>query len=456
MARRLVVIGADAAGMSAAHQALRTARRRGRELEIVAVEQSTHTSYSACGLPYWLAGDVRSADDLVARTADEHRRAGIDLRLRTEAVELDVDRGTVTVRGPDGEERIGYDDVLLAMGAQEVRPDWASGIPGVMPLRTLDDGAAWRSLLDGVTGVVPRRALVVGGGYIGVEAAESFARRGVQTTLVTRGAEPLSSSLDPSMGALVRQALEKAGITVITGTEVDGLDRRPGGQVSAACLGGEEHAVDLVAVAIGVRPRVGLATGAGLPVGAHGGLVPDDRQRLADGVWAAGDCCEVWDRLLRSHWYTPLATHSTKAGRVAGTNLGGGVAHFGGSVGTAITRAGDADVARTGLLPAWARGCGLDVQVVTVDSTTTAGYLPQAEPITVQATAERGTGRLLGVQLVGGTGTGKRVDAAAVALWAGLTVADLAGADLAYAPPFGPVLDPVQVACRKLAESLGT
>jgi NADPH-dependent 2,4-dienoyl-CoA reductase/sulfur reductase-like enzyme len=282
MARRLVVIGADAAGMSAAHQALRTARRRGLELEIIAVEQSTHTSYSACGLPYWLAGDVRSADDLVARTADEHRRAGIDLRLRTEAVELDVDRGTVTVRGPDGEERIGYDDVLLAMGAQEVRPDWASGIPGVMPLRTLDDGAAWRSLLDGVTGVVPRRALVVGGGYIGVEAAESFARRGLQTTLVTRGVEPLSSSLDPSMGALVRQALEKAGITVITGTEVDGLDRRPGGQVSAACLGGEEHAVDLVTVAIGVRPRVGLATGAGLAVGAHGGLVPDDRQRLAD------------------------------------------------------------------------------------------------------------------------------------------------------------------------------
>jgi NADPH-dependent 2,4-dienoyl-CoA reductase/sulfur reductase-like enzyme len=178
MARRLVVIGADAAGMSAAHQALRTARKHGRELEIVAVEQSTHTSYSACGLPYWLAGDVGSADDLVARTAEEHRRAGIDLRLKTEAVELDTDRGTVTVRGPDGEERIGYDDVLLAMGAQELRPDWAQGVPGVLPLRTLDDGAAWRSLLEGVTGVVPRKALVVGGGYIGVEAAESFVRRG--------------------------------------------------------------------------------------------------------------------------------------------------------------------------------------------------------------------------------------------------------------------------------------
>jgi NADPH-dependent 2,4-dienoyl-CoA reductase/sulfur reductase-like enzyme len=256
------------------------------------------------------------------------------------------------------------------------------------------------------------------------------------------------------MGALVRQALEKAGITVITGTEVDGLDHGPGGQVSAACLGGAEHAVDVVAVAVGVRPRVGLATGAGLPVGAHGGLVPDDTQRLADGVWAAGDCCEIWDRLLGQHWFTPLATHATKAGRVAGTNLGGGSARFAGSVGTAITRTGDADVARTGLLPTWAAKAGLDADVVTIDSTTTAGYMPQARPMTVQVVGERGTGRLLGGQLVGGSGTGKRVDILAMALWAGLTVGDVAAADLAYAPPFSSTLDPVQVACRKLAERL--
>src|SRR5215213_922750 len=454
MARRLVVVGADAAGMSAAHQALRTARRTGCDLEVVAVELSTHTSYSACGLPYWVAGDVGGPDDLVARTAEEHRRAGIDLRLRTEAVDLDLDRGTVTVRGHEGEERIGFDDVLLATGAADIRPDWSCGMPGVLPLRTMDDGAAWQSLLDGVTGVVPKRALVVGGGYIGVEAAESFARRGLETTLVTRGVEPLSSSLDPSMGALVRQALEKAGITVITSTEVDGLDHGPQGQVGAACLGGEEHAVDVVAVAVGVRARVGLATGAGLPVGAHGGLVPDERQCLADGVWAAGDCCEVWDRVLGQHWFTPLATHATKAGRVAGTNLGGGSARFAGSVGTAITRTGDADVARTGLLPAWAAKVGLDADVVTIDSTTTAGYMPQARPMTVQVLGERGTGRLLGGQLVGGSGTGKRVDVLAMGLWAGLTVDDVAAADLAYAPPFSSTLDPVQVACRKLAERL--
>jgi len=390
----------------------------------------------------------------VARTAEQHREAGIDLRLRTEAVDMDLDRGTVTVRGPDGQDRIGFDDVLLATGAHDVRPDWSCGVPGVLPLRTMDDGAAWRSLLDGVMGTVPKRALVVGGGYIGVEAAESFARRGLETTMVTRGAEPLSSSLDPTMGALVRQALEKAGITVITGTEVDALDRSANGQVCAACLGGEEHPVDVVAVAVGVRPRVGLATGAGLRVGAHGGLVPDDRQKVADGVWAAGDCCEVWDRVLHRHWFTPLATHATKAGRVAGTNLGGGSARFAGSVGTAITRAGDADVARTGLLPAWAALAGLDAAVVTVDSTTTAGYMPQSRPLTVRVLAERGTGRLLGAQLVGGPGTGKRVDIAAMALWTGLTVADVAAADLAYAPPFSSTLDPVQVACRKLAESL--
>jgi NADPH-dependent 2,4-dienoyl-CoA reductase/sulfur reductase-like enzyme len=457
--RRLVVVGADAAGMSAASQALRVSAARGESLEVIAFERTSHTSYSQCGVPYWIAGDVDSADSLVARTAEQHRANGIDLRLGAEVTALDLDRREVSVRYLDGarEERVGFDDVLLATGAAEQYPEWARGVPGALPVKTLDDGAAWRSLLagqgEGQHGRVPRRAIVVGGGFIGVEAAEAFARRGLETLLVTRGEQPMTHSLDPHMGALVRQGLERAGVQVVCGTEVGSVEQRDG-RIGAACIGGEEHRADVVALAIGVRPRVELAVAAGLGVGEHGGLVPDHTQRLADGVWAAGDCCEVWDRVLEQHWYTPLGTHANKAGRVAGTNIGGGSARFAGSVGTAITRAGAAEVARTGVLASWAREHGWDVEQVTLESTTASGYMPEADPVTVTVVGEKGSGRLLGAQIVGGRGAGKRIDVAAMALWSGLTAADVAAADLAYAPPFSPVWDPVQIACRKLAETL--
>jgi NADPH-dependent 2,4-dienoyl-CoA reductase/sulfur reductase-like enzyme len=457
-ARRLVVVGADAAGMSAASQALRVARARGRELDVVAFESTDHTSYSQCGIPYWIAGDVAGADDLVARTADQHRANGIDLRMAAEVTAIDVERQRVEVRHRDGRrEHVGYDDLMIATGAEAIHPAWAGDVPDVLPVKTLEDGARWRAVLGGDARSAPRRAVVVGGGFIGVEAAESLARRGLETLLVTRSSEPMAHSLDPHMGALVRRGLERAGVEVVTGSEVGSIDRR-GGRVVAACVSGAEHQADVVALAIGVRPRVALATAAGLDVGAHGGLVPDHTQRLGGdpegGLWAAGDCCEVWDRVLEQYWYTPLGTHANKAGRVAGTNLGGGSARFAGSVGTAITRAGDAEVARTGVLASWAREHGWDVEEVTLDSTTAAGYMPQAEPMTVSVVGERGSGRLLGAQIVGGRGAGKRIDIVAMALWSGLTAADVAGADLAYCPPFSPTWDPVQIACRKLAEQL--
>jgi NADPH-dependent 2,4-dienoyl-CoA reductase/sulfur reductase-like enzyme len=454
-ARRLVVVGGDAAGMSGASQALRVAAGRGQALEVVAYERTGHTSYSQCGVPYWIAGDVDDADALVARTAEQHRANGIDLRLGAEVTGVDLDTGHVAVRHLDGgrEERVGFDDLLLATGAGELYPDWARGVAGVLPLKTLDDGAVWRSLLAGESGPVPRRVVVVGGGFIGVEAAEAFARRGLETLLVTRGQEPMTSSLDPRMGALVREALEREGVRVVRGSEVGGVEERHG-EVAAVCIDGQEHLADVVALAVGVRPRVELAVGAGLPVGDHGGLVPDHTQRITEGVWAAGDCCEVWDRVLEQYWFTPLGTHANKAGRVAGTNIGGGSARFAGSVGTAITRAGSAEVARTGVLPEWARQHGWDVEQVSVESTTASGYMPEADPVTVSVVGEKGTGRLLGAQIVGGRGAGKRIDIVAMALWSGLGAQDVAAADLAYCPPFSPVWDPVQIACRKLADIL--
>ncbi|HEX5532657.1 MAG TPA: FAD-dependent oxidoreductase [Actinomycetales bacterium] len=463
--RRLVVVGADAAGMSAAHQALRVSRGRGAELEVIAFEKTDHTSYSACGIPYWMAGDVESADAMVARTADEHRSMGVDLRMHHQVMALDLASSKVEVRDLQESRTytVGFDDLMLATGAEPVLPEWARGVPDALPVKTLDDGYAWHALLDGK----PRSALVVGGGYIGVEAAETFARLGIATTLVTRGQEVMSSSFDPHMAALVRNALEQAGVRVVTGVEVSALgtlgaargngdDATPAG-VRVACAGGTEYEAEVVAVAIGVRPRIRLAVDAGLPVGRRGGLVPDEQQRIQDGVWAAGDCCEVFDRTLRSHWFVPLGTHANKAGRVAGTVIGGGTASFPGIVGTAITRAGRSEVARTGVLRKWLPQMGLnedDVAAVTLDSTTASGYMPEADPITVCVVGEKGTGRLLSCQIVGGRGAGKRIDIAATAMWAGMRADEVAMLDLAYAPPFSPVWDPVQIACRKLADRL--
>ncbi|MGF1646078.1 MAG: FAD-dependent oxidoreductase [Kineosporiaceae bacterium] len=458
--RRVVVVGADAAGMSAAHQALRTARRRGTEIAVTVLEAGRHTSYSACGIPYWVAGDVASSEDLVARTAAEHRAAGIDLRLATTAVELDLATRTVV---SDAGDRVPFDDVVLATGAAPVVPGWAMDdrgrpVPGVRPVKTLDDGQAWIDLLT-ATAPGPRRAVVVGGGYIGLEMAEAFARRGLDTTIVTRG--ELMSSLDPDMGARLREQVAKSGVTVHCQDVVDGLVTGPGGSVRAVTAGGQEIPADVVALGTGVRPRSDLGAAAGLPLGRAGGYLPDPQQRVAEGVWAAGDCVEPVTRTHGTRVFVPLGTHAVKQGRVAGTVLAGGEAAFGGVIGTAVTRfvvgGVHVEIGRTGPTGGQLAGLDLEVASLVTESTTASGYMPEAAPIAVKVTAAAAgsdRGRLLAVQIVGGPGSAKRIDTAAAAVWFGATVADVAGMDLSYAPPFSPTWDPVQIACRRLAERL--
>jgi NADPH-dependent 2,4-dienoyl-CoA reductase/sulfur reductase-like enzyme len=452
MTRRVVVVGADAAGMSAASQALRQAGRDA--LEVVAFERGHHVSYSACGIPYWVAGDVNGADALIARSAAEHRANGIDLRLRTEVTEIDLDASTVTATQLDGgmSYQVGFDDLVLATGAVPVRPDLPGvGAPGVYGVQTLDDGAA---VLAGLTGR-PRRAVVVGGGYIGIEMAEAMVRRGLPVTVVDRAPEPMST-LDPDMGALVREAMEGMGIAVLTGTPVTGFETGSGGRVSGVVTGGGTLPADLVVLGLGVRPASELARAAGLPLGEHGGVLTDLRMRVPghDGVWAGGDCVEVLHRVSQRWVHVALGTHANKHGRVIGTNLGGGYATFPGVVGTAVSKVCDLEVGRTGLREAEARAAGFQPVSVTVRSTTRAGYFPGAVPITVKMIAERRTGRLLGAQLVGRAGTGKRVDVCAVALWNEMTVEEMISLDFGYAPPFSPVWDPVLVAARRAAAAL--
>ncbi|GHD89117.1 flavoprotein oxidoreductase [Streptomyces naganishii JCM 4654] len=445
---RLVVIGGDAAGMSAASQARRL--RGPDELEIVAFERGHFTSFSACGIPYWVGGDVAERDELIARTPGEHRARDIDLRMRTEVTEIDVAAGRVHARDVDSgaESWTSYDKLVIATGARPIRPDMPGAeAPGVHGVQTLDDGEALLASLARARG---RRAVVVGAGYIGVEMAEALIKRGYEVTVVNRGKEPMSM-LDPDMGRLVHRAMTGLGITMVDGAEVTKMLTGDDGRVRAVATGDAEYPADVVVLGIGVEPETALARAAGLPLGPHGGLLTDRAMRVRghENIWAGGDCVEVLDLVSGLYRYVPLGTHANKHGQVIGTNAGGGYATFPGVVGTAVSKVCDLEIARTGLREKDAHRVGLRYETVTVESTSRAGYYPGASPMTVKMLAEHRTGRLLGVQIVGREGAAKRVDVAAVALTAGMTVEQMTSLDLGYAPPFSPVWDPVLVAARK-------
>ncbi|MGV9234206.1 FAD-dependent oxidoreductase [Streptomyces nigra] len=450
---RLVVIGGDAAGMSAASQARRS--RDAGELEIVAFERGHFTSYSACGIPYWVGGDVAGPERLIARTAEEHRARDIDLRLRTEVTEIDVAGRRVRARDLDSgdESWTSYDKLVIATGARPIRPDMPGvDAPGVHGVQTLDDGQA---LLDTLARTGGRRAVVVGAGYIGVEMAEALINRGYEVTVVNRGSEPMST-LDPDMGRLVHEAMEGLGITMVDDAEVTKILTGDDGHVRAVATEDAEYPADVVVLGIGVRPETTLARAAGLPLGEHGGLLTDRAMRVRGhtDVYAGGDCVEVLDLVSGQERHVPLGTHANKHGQVIGTNVGGGYATFPGVVGTAVSKVCDLEIARTGLREKDARRAGLRYVTATIESTSRAGYYPGASPMTVKMLAELRTGRLLGVQIVGREGAGKRVDIAAVALTAGMTVEQMTSLDLGYAPPFSPVWDPVLVAARKASKAV--
>lgn len=448
MAQRLVIIGGDAAGMSAATQVRRM--KTVAELDIVVFERSSITSYAACGLPYLVGGFVKSPDSLIARTPEQHRAKGIDVRIRHEITAIDVGASSVTVRDLDSghESAVRYDELLIGTGASGIVPKWPGiDAEGVLQLRTLDDAAeVERRLVAGA-----RRAVVVGAGYIGLEVAEGLLERGLQVTVVERLDAPMGAVLDADMAIDVASAMKAAGIDLRLGTAVTGFTVA-GGRVTAVETAAGPVEADLVVIGLGVRPNAELARAAGIGVGESGGIQVDDHLRTdTPHIWAAGDCVESRHRMTGRSVVVALGTHANKQGRVVGTNIAGGDAAFGGVLGTAITRFKDVEIARTGLSEREAVAAGLDVIGVTTEASSRAHYYPGAEPMKIKMVVERGTGRLLGAQIVGRAGAGKRIDVLATALWNSMTVAEVAGMDLSYAPPFSPVWDPVLLAAGKAA-----
>lgn len=446
---RLVVIGGDAAGMSAASKV----RREQPQREITVFERSPHTSYSACGMPYYIAGLVDEPQKLVARSPEKFReKFNIDVRIRHEVLAIDPAAQRVWVadleQGSEAWEP--YDQLLIATGAEAIFPPLAnSDADGIFSLSTLVTGIRVMEFLDRE---LPRQAVVVGGGYIGLEMAEALVRQGLQVSLIEKG-EQVMGTLDPDMGVLVSDALREIGVTLYLNESLVGYEAT-NGRVSGVVTDQRAIPADLVIVGLGTRPNSRLAADAGIVLGEKGAIRVNPRQQTsAANIWAAGDCAESFHLISRRLFHIALGTVANKQGTVAGTNLAGGYATFPGVVGTAVSKICKFEVARTGLTEREINGLGLLYRTATIKSKTRAGYYPGAGWIMVKLLAEQGSGRLLGGQIVGLEGAAKRIDVLATALTAGLTVQQIVDLDLSYAPPFSPVWDPVQIAARKLLGS---
>ena len=451
MAReRLLVIGADAGGMSAAAKARR--RRDRDELEIVAFDRGRYTSSAACGLPYYVSDLVPDVNDLIARTPEEFAASGIAVELEHEVLAIDADARVLHVRGPKGERRESFDQLVIATGAVPARPDLpGSDAPGICGIQTIPDGIALRGEVDAGA----RRAVVVGGGYIGLEMAEALHRRGLHVCIVDRSVQPMGT-LDPDMGALVADALRGLGIELHLGVSVEAFETGADGRVNGVRAGGRSFPADIVVLGLGVRPESSLAAAAGLTVGSTGGIVTDASMSTSvEGIWSAGDCVEVFHRVSRSPVAIALGTHANKQGRVVGVNATGGSLRFPGVIGTAVTKLCDFEVGRTGLNVREAAAAGFVAVTAKIEATTRAAYYPGSEPITVKVVVEEHTGRLLGAQVIGREGAAKRIDVLAAAIWNEMTADEFSQLDLGYAPPFSSVWDPVLVAARQAAKLSG-
>ena len=437
MAERLLIVGGVAAGTKAAA----TAHRRNPQAQVVLLQEEAEISYSACGMPYHLADAQRiPRSKLIARTPQAFMDDGIDLRTGMRVLSVDAASRRVRVLdlGSGKEHDEPFDQLLLATGAQARRLNVpvSDSAPPVYYLRTLVDADALRPVL-----LAGRRVVVLGGGYIGMEMAETCASLGMHVTLVE-----MQPRLLPGFAAALAEAVGKTlhahGVTVHTASQVIGLDA---GHV--LLQGGGRVPADLVIAATGVQPNTELAQSAAVALGRTGAIAVNSRKQTnVPGVYAAGDCAESPHRISGHACWLPLGDVANRHGRVAGTNMAGGDAHFPGVLGTAIFKVFDLAVARTGLGQEEAKLAGFDAVSAPIQAPSRARYMSGSATLMLSVTAERGTGRLLGAQAVGTDAVDKTIDTFAAALWGGLATTDLPDLDLAYAPPFSPVLAPVQVA----------
>lgn len=419
---RLVVVGGVAAGLSAAARA----RRLDPQLDITVLERGSSVSHGSCGLPYFVEGRIGSIDDLITYTPEYfHRERNITVRTGAAVERIEHGRRQVILAGG---EAVKYDRLILATGARPRTVEGVEPAPHVFTLNSPDDAVRLRGFLETHK---PRRGLVVGAGYIGLEAAEALRVHGVRVTVADRGPEILGRS-DEWLVRLLRKHLETFCIELKPGAPLRDL------------------AGDVVILAAGLTPNVELAVQAGIDLGRTGAIRTDERMETSvHGIYAAGDCAETQHIVSGKPVWLPLGTTANKMGRVAGANAAGGRERFPGVCGTSIVRVCGLAVAFTGLSAGQAREAGFDPMSARIEAKDRPGYF-RPRSTTVELVADRRSGRMLGATITGEHDVAGRINAVATALTARMTLDDFAQLDLAYAPPYAPVWDPLLVAAQQL------
>lgn len=434
---KLVIVGGVAAGATAAARA----RRLDESAEITILEKGPYISFANCGLPYRLSGDIGKRSALILQTAEGFfSRYRVNVLLETEAYAIDRAARLVHARGPQGERALAYDKLILAQGGSPLVPK-VDGVdsPNVFRLWTIPDMDRINNYL---TESGAQSAVVVGGGFIGLETAEAFIKRGLSTSIVEL-TDQLMPPADPEFGAQIEKAFVEAGANVYVKKSLRKIDA-PHRVVELS--DGSMLPADIVLLSAGVRPNLELAKAAGLEIGASGGLVVDEFLRTGDeNIFAAGDMVEVVRRVDGARARIPLAGPANRQGRIAVTNALGGSVKYAGVLGTSVFKAVEYTFAQTGLSEKTAKAAGIDARAVHIHKAHHASYYPGHKDLSIKLVYTK-EGKLLGAQAFGREGVEKRIDVLATALAAKMTLADLAELDLAYAPPYSTANDPIQMA----------
>lgn len=444
---RLVVIGGVAAGMSAAGKAARL----DPQLQVDVYTDEAYISYSGCSLPYFTQGVITNEAALVARTVEEFADQGVKVHIRCKATEIRPENKTVCIQHEDGTKTWeSYDKLVLATGARPVVPPLEGvRLPGVFTVKQIPDVHAIRSWLREKDA---RKAVIVGGGFIGVEMAEALTGSGLEVTILEM-APQIMTLMDEDMAALVQAELEEHGVQVKVGAKVmsiTGTERVEGVRTET-----ETIPADLVVLAIGVSPNSEIAEAAGIELGLRKAIrVNAHMETSVPDIYAAGDCATVYHQVTEKEAYIPLGTTANKQGRIAGENAAGHSSEFWGVVGTTIFKVMEMEGARTGLSSREASMNGFETWESKIVAKTRASGYPGRGPITIKLVMEKGTNRILGGQIFGAAGAGKRIDVLAAMVQLKQTPVGMAQLDLAYAPPFSPVWEPLLVAANQAVSKL--
>ena len=452
MSEKLIVIGGTAAGLSAASKA----KRLQPDLEIEVFEKSGYISYGACGLPYFVGGIIENPEDLVSLTVEQiTQQRGIPTYIHHEVIRINRKEKTVTVKNMDTEEESvhTYDKLVIATGARPVRPS-IPGIEakGIYYLRTVEDGIR---LMHVVKSEGKKQAVIVGGGFIGLEVAEEMALSGIEVHVFEQ-LERLLPFLEKGFSQAIQDTLAEHGVAVHLGEKIEEILTVNGTARGIKTEGGQIVAADFILMSIGVVPNTELARDAGLQLGIKGAIAVNDEMQTSDPlIWACGDCSQTKNRITEKPVYIPLGTTANKQGRIAGENVAGGHETFKGVLGSMVTKVFNLYIAATGLSLRQAEEAGYDAVSSVITKGDRASYYPGSQDNQICLIFEKKSGRLLGAQGIGSESVAGRMSVFVTAITCGMTVSEINDLDLVYAPPVAPVYDPILIAASQAMKKVG-